>query len=155
MTRDHLDQVEAIERASFNQPWSRQAFLGEMAHPAGNPLVALFLPSCLVAGYLMLWLVAGEVQVQNFAVNPAFRRSGVGRTLLTTGLAEAHRRGAVLATLEVRTGNSAARRLYRSLGFREVGVRPGYYQADREDAILMNLEMDGAFSSSRGIPGEE
>jgi ribosomal-protein-alanine N-acetyltransferase len=84
------------------------------------------------------------VQVQNLAVHPAFRRRGVGRFLLAEGLREAHRRGARLATLEVRPSNLAARRLYASLGFVETGRRPGYYQAEGEDALLLDCRLEEA-----------
>ncbi len=43
--------------------------------------------------------------------------------------------GARHLTLEVRTGNEAARRLYHRFGLAPVGVRPGYYQG--EDALIM------------------
>lgn len=39
-------------------------------------------------------------------------------------------------TLEVRTGNAAARALYAGAGFAEVGRRRRYY-TDGEDAVLM------------------
>jgi len=142
MTARHLDAVMAIERASFGQPWRRELFAAELIHRRALPLVALTLPAEILAGYLCLWLVAEEAQVQNLAVHPAFRGRGVGRRLLTHGLAEARRRGCQLATLEVRPSNFQALALYRSLGFKEVGRRPRYYQAENEDALLLNCRLE-------------
>jgi ribosomal-protein-alanine N-acetyltransferase len=137
----HLEAVEAIERASFVNPWQRKLFAAELTNRHALPLAALTLPGGVLAGYLCLWLAADEAQVQNLAVHPAYRRRGVGRHLLVAGLAEARRRGSRLATLEVRPSNRAARALYRRLGFREVGRRPGYYAAEGEDALLLDCDL--------------
>ncbi|MCB2189341.1 MAG: ribosomal protein S18-alanine N-acetyltransferase [Deltaproteobacteria bacterium] len=147
MSEVHLDQVRTIEETSFRQPWPPLAFEGEINHPLGLPLVAVVEPSGAVAGYLVLWLVADEVQVQNLAVSPRVRRRGVGRRLLVAGLREAWRRGATKATLEVRPSNRAARRLYESLGFHLVGVRPCYYESEQEDALLLDCDLTSLFTS--------
>ena len=46
-------------------------------------------------------------------------------------------KGILYATLEVRSGNVAARKLYETCGFTEAGVRPGFYEKPREDAVIM------------------
>ena len=140
--RRHLDQVVSLENASFPQPWPAEIFLAEMKHPRALVLAALTLPSEQLAGYMCLWIEKQVVQVQNLAVNPAFRRRGVGRRLLLQGLEEAKRRGAKLASLEVRPSNLAARRLYASAGFTTLGTRPGYYQPEGEDALLLGRRLD-------------
>lgn len=137
----HLDQVVAIERASFSRPWSREIFRAELHVKPALPLVAVTLPSDMVVAFLLLWLVLDEVEVQNLAVHQGFRRLGIGRYLLLTGLKEAARRGALTAHLEVRPSNETARRLYGSLGFRQVGTRPGYYSAEGEDALLLDCRI--------------
>ncbi|MGD8561542.1 MAG: ribosomal protein S18-alanine N-acetyltransferase [Desulfarculaceae bacterium] len=138
---DHLDQVSGIEKVSFTQPWPRRLFEAELRHPCALTLACLGTQSRRLLGYLCLWLAADEVQVQNLAVHPDFRRQGVGRYLLITGLEQAREKGCVLATLEVRPSNLAARRLYASLGFKEVGRRPGYYPLEGEDALLLNCDL--------------
>lgn len=133
----HLDQVLAIERASFSQPWAPKLFAAEVVFPRAICLGA-FNPAGLLLGYLILWVVMDEAQIQNIAVHPAFRERGLARALLQAGLAQAAARGATWASLEVRPSNMAARGLYASLGFAEVGRRPGYYQPEGEDALLLN-----------------
>ena len=142
LSRRHLPEVLAIERASFARPWEPALFEAEIRHAQALPLVALSLPAGMVVAYLCLWLMGEEVQVQNLAVHPAFRRRGVGRSLLAQGLREARRRGARLATLEVRPSNLAARRLYASLGFLETGRRPGYYHTEGEDALILHCRLE-------------
>lgn len=138
----HLPAVQAIEQNSFSQPWSPVLFKAELIHPKALPLCLLTLPAEMLVAYLILWLEAGEVQIQNLATHPAFLRQGLARYLLVTGLREAHARGAKAANLEVRPSNLAARRLYNSLGFSQVGRQPDYYQSDGEDAILLQCILE-------------
>jgi ribosomal-protein-alanine N-acetyltransferase len=150
-----LEAVLQIERASFETPWSRQAFLHELER---NRVADLWVargerpgeasdPTSVV-GYLCLWAVADEVHVTNFAVDPAWRGEGIGRLLLGTLLLHHRASGARRAFLEVRPGNVEARRLYQGLGFHEVGRRRGYYVDTGEDALLLEARLDeGPFAA--------
>ncbi len=150
----HLPQVLAIEQVSFPVPWPRNIFQAELRHPRALPLAALVQPTQVLVGYLCLWLVADEAQVQNLAVHPAFRGRGVGRHLLREGLRRCHQKGARTANLEVRPSNLAAQALYASLGFTPVGRRPHYYQPEGEDAIVLQCHLDRLFpTDSPGRPG--
>ena len=61
------------------------------------------------------------------AVDPAHQRQGHGQKLLASFEAEAMKRGAQVAFLEVAEDNTAARALYQSAGYSESGRRPAYY----------------------------
>lgn len=139
--RRHLAQMTAIEQENFANPWSRALFVQEMTIPWSLHRVALGPEEGQVVGFVVVWLVAGEAQVQNLAVAPEFKRRGVGRWLLLTALAEAKGLGARICNLEVRANNHAALGLYESLGFVRQGVRPRYYQPENEDAILMGRDL--------------
>jgi len=80
-------------------------------------------------------LTEGESELLNLAVDPAFRRRGIGRGLV------AQLTASYTGTLwlEVRETNEAARKLYRTLGFCEAGQRPEYYRDSRERAIVMKF----------------
>jgi ribosomal-protein-alanine N-acetyltransferase len=144
-----LEAVLEIERASFQTPWSRQAFLHELQR---NRVAELWVArgergpeaASRIVGYLCLWAVADEVHVTNLAVHPDWRGGGVGRKLLGTLLTHHRTLGARRAFLEVRPGNAEARRLYGSLGFKEVGRRRGYYVDTGEDALLLEARLDEA-----------
>lgn len=154
MAAKHLDEVMRLERESFPQPWPKRVFGALAAHPRSIALVALTLPNQTLAGSLCLMLEPGargdasrlEVQVQNLAVDPAYRKQGVARYLLFHGLKEARRQGAAGARLEVRPSNAAARALYRSLGFEIIGSKPGYYALPREEALTLSCDLSRLFS---------
>lgn len=74
----------------------------------------------------------GEFEILNVAVDPAYRRQGVAKTLLNHQLAKGGQH-----FLEVRESNLGALNLYRSLGFVVIGTRVDYYSNPGENAIVM------------------
>ena len=73
----------------------------------------------------------------NLAVEPDWRRRGIGSALLERLLIETKGDTDRGYTLEVRVSNVGAIRLYERFGFRPRGVRRGYYTDNREDALIM------------------
>ncbi len=142
MTLDDLDEVMAIERASFQTPWSRGAFRYELTQ---NRVARCTVgrTSRQLVGYLCLWEIGHEIHITNLAVHPSFRRRGIARALLGAMLEEARRTGVELAFLEVRPTNAEALGLYESLGFRVIGRRKGYYFDTGEDALVMEARLAG------------
>lgn len=128
-----LPCVMEIERLSFNHPWSRQSFEGELAKEYGVPLVALV--EGRIVGYLIYWLVMDEIHIANVAVHPDWRKQGIGECLIRMVIDDGE--GYNWVGLEVRDSNTAARALYEKLGFCKVGIRENYYEMENEDAILM------------------
>ncbi len=57
--------------------------------------------------------------IANVAVDPAYRRKGIARSLTNTAIEHAHKRGIDEVWLHVRSENAAAMDLYQALGFRE------------------------------------
>ncbi len=139
MRPEHVDAILSIERVSFPLPWSRETFLFEiLLNELGVYVVAL--SDELAVGYGGMWLVADEGHITNIAVNPAFRRRGIGQQILQELIRRAVQNGINRMTLEVRPSNIAARKLYHKFGFVEKGLRKRYYQDNNEDAIIMWLE---------------
>jgi ribosomal-protein-alanine N-acetyltransferase len=152
LTRENLSEVIRIEARSFSHPWSREIFDRELKNRWSTGFVA-YVPGPdgrpWAAGYVVAWLVVGEVHILNLAVDPAARRRGVGRALMVHVLTAFEARGATKATLEVRRSNLGAQALYESLGFVRAGVRRGYYSDNGEDAFVMSAEMDEAMGRIR------
>ena len=145
MCRDDLDQVVAIERRVFQQPWSRAFFEKELA-TAFATLRAAVEPHGdgeLLIGYSVYWRVTDEVHLLNVAVHPERQHLGIGRILVHAMMRDSAASGARVIFLEVRAGNVAARSLYARLGFRELGLRRGYY-GPGQDAIVMERRLAGA-----------
>jgi len=94
-----------------------------------------------VAGYLCSWLICGELQIQNLATSPPFRRRGVGQMLLNYVIERSCQQGLLSAWLEVREDNQAAIHLYLASGFEVQGRRKKYYQ-DGEDALLLGRNFE-------------
>lgn len=135
-----LEEVLAIERASFTMPWSRGAFLYELEQNRVARCYVVREDGRLI-GYICLWEVADELHITNVAVHPGLRRRGVGRALLSAVLDDARHRKLRLVVLEVRPSNVEALGLYESFGFRVVGRRQGYYYDTGEDALVMEAPL--------------
>ena len=134
-----LDAVQEIERRSFRTPWPAHAYRTELeTNRLAHYLVARV--SGQVVGYGGMWVMVDEAHITTFAVDPDWRRQGIGERLLLALLDLATGRNAREATLEVRLSNLPARRLYEKYGFRPVGLRPRYYSDDNEDALIMTTE---------------
>ena len=88
-------------------------------------------------GFVSFWRILDELHINNLAVLPGYRRTGIASALLTHALAEGVRKGARRATLEVRRSNEPARCLYERFGFAVKSVRLGYYTAPVEDALVL------------------
>jgi ribosomal-protein-alanine N-acetyltransferase len=132
-----LEEVLAVDEASFTRPWTRAMYEAEFLNQETAHLYVLRLPECPVAGYIATWMVVDEVHINNLAVRPEFRGRGLASALLAHALADGERRGAPRAMLEVRRSNEAARRLYERFGFHVAGVRRDYYSHPTEDALVL------------------
>jgi ribosomal-protein-alanine N-acetyltransferase len=139
MRLEDLDEVQAIEQASFSTPWPSNAYRSElMTNRLASYLVARI--DGRIVGYGGMWLMVDEAHITTFAIHPGWRRQRIGERLLLAFLDLARDRHAREATLEVRLSNLAARRLYEKYGFRPVGLRPRYYSDNNEDALIMTTE---------------
>ena len=143
MRVEDLPRVVEIEKDGFQHPWSRELLERELSHAWSTVLLAVEdgPRGERVVGFIVYWLVHDEVHVLNIATAREERRRGIGLALMEEAADAGRRRGATLATLEVRRSNEAAIALYRALGYRQAGVRPNYYAEEKEDAIVMVLDL--------------
>ncbi|HKJ63125.1 MAG TPA: ribosomal protein S18-alanine N-acetyltransferase [Hyphomicrobiales bacterium] len=91
------------------------------------------------AGFVIARTGGDEGEILTIATDPALRRKGIARALLSSTLEKLT--GAEVTTffLEVGVTNEAAITLYKSLGFEPVGKRVDYYHHANtsEDALIM------------------
>jgi [ribosomal protein S18]-alanine N-acetyltransferase len=91
-----------------------------------------------VAGFLVTHKIASdESEILNIAIDPAFRRQGIGRFLVNS-IVSSTAQGTTWF-LEVRESNLAAISLYETLGFSATGRRKDYYHDPGEAAIVMRF----------------
>ena len=161
-----LPAIALLEAEAFpGDPWSeallRQALTHETtiflaAFPEGSQTDTVYVPEMTDAlhtqamtdlpasppvAYCILRTILGEGSIDNICVADAYRRQGIARVLLTSGMKQAAERyGASVFTLEVRISNTPARGFYESLGFVNEGIRPSYYTHPREDAVIYRLQ---------------
>ena len=131
-----LPAALAIERRTFDTPWSLAMFVLELSKPSGICLAAAGDEG--LAGYLVCSRYADVWHLMNVAVRAERRREGIASRLLERLFEEA---GAdARYTLEVRTSNSGAIAMYERFGFQPAGHRRRYYHDNGEDALIMWLE---------------
>ena len=131
-----VPEVVAIERASYQFPWSEGIFRDCLRVGYVCRVVTV---AREVMAYGVMSFGAGEAHILNLCVGETYRCRGVGRRLLGSLIERATAAGMADAFLEVRPSNTAAIRLYLATGFEQVGMRRGYYQAanGREDAAVL------------------
>jgi [ribosomal protein S18]-alanine N-acetyltransferase len=136
-----LADLTALEAVASPHPWTEAQLLGELRAPGSRVLLLRGSGPIALLGFCAYQLVADEMHIHDLVVHPEARRRGHGRRLLREALAEAGRRGARRAYLEVRRGNTPASALYASFGFRESGSRAGYYREPDEDALVLAADV--------------
>ena len=112
MTADHLDQVAALEKICFSDPWSRQMLAEHIQNERAVTLVALG-EDGTVLGYAGLLVILDEGYITNVAVHPDYRRLGIASALLEAFKGLGEERELAFLTLEVRSGNAPCQRPLR------------------------------------------
>ena len=149
---DDVDRIMAVMATSFDaeygEAWTRGQVEGALL--TGNCHVILVdrlghLPSDgeAAAGFALSRSLPGEEELLLFAVDPLFRKRGLGARMLALLFENTRRRGATCIHLEMRRGNPAES-LYRRHGFAPVGQRPNYYRSSsgqRIDAITFRHDL--------------
>lgn len=92
-----------------------------------------------------------DLEILNIAVDPRFKRKGIGRCLVGAALEISGIGSKSKVLLEVRASNHSAISFYIHLGFHEQTVRRSYYRDPVEDAILFGANADEVRSRLNSI----
>ncbi len=130
-----VEELDALERAAFPDPWPEILLASELRLSASLLWLAREGLYGRALGYASFRMGGGEAELLRLAVDPAVQRRGVGRKLVAHGLVELAQRGIQNCFLEVRPDNAPAIALYESLTFVVAGRRKGYYR-DGSDALV-------------------
>ena len=145
---DHhqLDEVVTIMEASFDdrfgEGWTRSQCAGILPMRGVSMLIARN-DAGQAVGFSLQRIVIGDGELLLLAVDPKFRRRGIGQGLLQKFIEHARSEGASHVHLEVRDGNPAVE-MYREAGFAPVGKRSNYYHGangKRFDALTLSKEL--------------
>lgn len=137
----------AVMHAAFDpqygEAWSSAQLGATLSMPGCWGRLALL--GTQEAGFSLCRAAGPEVELLLVAVNPSFRRQGIGQRLLVRSHEDAIARGATEIFLEVREDNHAAKNLYERAGFSQIGRRPDYYSGkdgSRRAAITMRFALE-------------
>lgn len=128
-----MEAILIIEKKSFpKSPYNWFTFLYYAKLYADNFLVYVYEDKdkgkSLIVGYIIFY---HDGHIVSIAVQPAYRRRGIGTELVEAVLNRTNGK----ASVEVRTSNEVAKMFYRHLGFSIQTIIP-YYYGD-EDAVVM------------------
>src|SRR6056297_3335789 len=135
MIRRDMPAVLAIENKSFEFAWNEDDFIRCLRQRNCIGMVAE--ADDRVVGFMIYELHKTRLHILNFAVDPIYRRRGVGNTMLEKllGKLSHERRNRIM--LEVRETNLEAQLFFKKLGFRAISVLRDFYDDAAEDAYLM------------------
>jgi ribosomal-protein-alanine N-acetyltransferase len=117
--------------------WTRKMFEDEMEIDFSRTILAL--DEEKPAGFIVVWLAPGEVQLNNISVAREHRRKGVALSLIHHVCDKDFHPGREKIILEAREDNLPALELYEKAGFARTGERPEYY--GRTGAVLMEKRL--------------
>lgn len=130
---EDLDQVIAIEKVSFPDPYTKLLFWYFKLRVGEGFIVAA---QGKIVGYAISEVRGGRGHIISMAVSPDSRRQGIGEALLRELIRRLKPKVEEIY-LEVRHGNEAAMRLYEKFLFRRTGEVRARYYPDGEDAVVM------------------
>ncbi|MDP3995879.1 MAG: ribosomal protein S18-alanine N-acetyltransferase [bacterium] len=130
-----LDGILEIEKASFStDAYSKKRLSILCKRKASGFALATF--NDLPAAYLLAWPKKSKMEIISIAVNPKYRRIGIGIKLINYIIRKSKRMRLKDISLEVKTTNKKAIKFYEKIGFKTVKVLKRYYK-DEESAQRM------------------
>lgn len=135
MVRRDMNEVLAIEEASFEFPWDADIFWQVSCQRETISMVAEM--GRLVVGYVFYELNYNHLFIMNFAVHPDFRRRYVASTMLRKVISKINTTRRTHIDVEVRETNLVAQLCLRQNGFRAIKVLRDHYEETFDDAYLM------------------
>lgn len=141
-----IDAIVGLANRAGLALWSRDDY-AEAANSRDRLLLAARDNAVNVVGFILVQLLcasgdAVDVEILNIAVDPRFKRKGIGRRLLATALEIIPIGSGSKVLLEVRASNHSAIAFYRRYGFQAQAIRRAYYRDPTEDAILFGADAD-------------
>ena len=135
-----MPEILRIERHSFEFPWTQNDFIKALNRRDYTSIGIVAEYKNCVVGSMIYELHKTCIHISNLAVDPIYRRSGVGKQMLAEVLPKPSLRCRKRIFLEVRETNLVAQLFFFANGFHATGVTHHYYEDTPEDAYLMQYE---------------
>lgn len=132
MIRRDMKEVLEIENLSFEMPWTEEEFIRCLRRRTCIGMVAEVEER--VVGYMVYDLHKTSLELLTIAVDPDFRRSGIGAGMLDKLKAKLSLNRRTRIACEVSEENIDAHLWLRSCGFRATGVVRNAYETCDADA---------------------
>ena len=135
MVRRDLPEVLKIENESFEFPWTKDDFLGKPHQRNCIYMVAEYNEN--IVGFIVYELNKNKIKLINLAVDPRFRRLGVGTQMVAKLIGKLNYQNRKRITFEIRETNLGAQLFFRTIGFQVIQILKNYHYEMEEDAYLM------------------
>lgn len=139
LIRRDMQEVLAIEQASFEFPWTEEDFLCCLRQRNCIGMVAE--RDQRVVGFMIYELHKSKLHILNFAVAEDDRRAGIGQQMVAKLIDKLSQQRRKEIVLEVRETNMSAQLFFKSQGFRAVCVLRTHYDDTAEDAYIMRYRL--------------
>jgi ribosomal-protein-alanine N-acetyltransferase len=136
------DTMARLHGQGFFRGWPREDFESFLSEP-GTPAYVACDARRRVAGFALLRILADEAELITIAVDPKWRRKGVGAALMRAMFEDLQLSAARRFLLEVAADNPSAIKLYKGFGFSQIGERQAYYaRPDGRPATALVMARD-------------
>lgn len=135
-----LERVMEIERVSFPNREAYPKFLFEKYYAKFPKEFIIAESEGEVMGYTIGSPKNESAEIISLAVDPAWRKRGIGKELTNFLIAQLKKRGIKEIFLHVRTKNKVGIVFYQNLNFKILETIKNYYR-NGEDAYLMRKEI--------------
>ena len=140
MEIEDVDEVLPIANTSPLNPWSKDMFLGEIAHHLSHCFLI-----CgendrnkdIPLGFICFRNIGEESELLNICIHPRHCQKGLGKILMEFYIDFCSKKGVKKHYLEVNPQNIPAVHLYQSFDFQPAGKRKNFYQG-KDDALFMS-----------------
>lgn len=146
LIRRDMPDVLAIERDSSPDPWTEEEFIRNRRRSNCIGMVAEY--NELVAGFMIYDLLKNHIHIKSLAVEPEFRRLGVGAALIDKLVSKLAYQRRTRIMLEVRESNLPAQLFMRSMGFKASSILKRHYDTP-EDAYQFVYKLPVEAKSTR------
>ena len=142
MIRRDMPKVVEIERASYDDPCTEDELITYLRQRSNIGQVA-----CIgdeVVGFILYEMTKDRFEVDNIAVDPAWRRQGVASAMLQKLTRKIRSRSVnkKIIRLLVRETNLPAQRFFQVMGFCATQLVQQPYDSIEEDAYLMEFSLE-------------